>query len=61
VVYATPQARDAARAVRLRGSIDGLDLESALGAVLSTTQLRSYDAQPDAIGIALSAPIGSVP
>ncbi len=59
VVYATPQAQDAARSVRLRGSIDGLDLESALGAVLSTTQLRRYDARPDAIGIALSAPANS--
>lgn len=59
VVYATPQAEDAAKALRLRGSIEGLDLETALSAVLSTTQLRRYETPPDAIGIALSPPIGS--
>lgn len=53
VVYASPQAEDAARTVRLRGSIEGLDLETALTAVLSTTDLRRYETQPDIIGIAL--------
>ncbi len=58
VAYASPQAETAARTLRLRGSIEGLDLETALGAVLSTTQLRRYETGPDAIGITM-APIDS--
>ena len=53
VVYASPQAEDAARTVKLRGSIEGLDLETALTAVLSTTDLHRYETQPGVIGIAL--------
>jgi ferric-dicitrate binding protein FerR (iron transport regulator) len=57
VVYASPQAESAAQAVKLRGSIDGLDLETALTTVLSTTQLRLYEADPESIGITLAASI----
>lgn len=58
VVYSTPQAEAAASTVRLRGSIAGLDADSALAAVLSTTQLRLYQAGATEIGIEL-APIDS--
>jgi ferric-dicitrate binding protein FerR (iron transport regulator) len=37
--YATPEARETARRVVLRGSIDGLGPEAALPAVLTTTRL----------------------
>jgi ferric-dicitrate binding protein FerR (iron transport regulator) len=37
--YATPEAREVARRVVLRGSIDGLSPEAALPAVLTTTRL----------------------
>lgn len=56
LVYASPEAEAAARAVRLRGSIEGLDLETALATVLSTTRLHRYKAEPDAINIALAVP-----
>jgi ferric-dicitrate binding protein FerR (iron transport regulator) len=59
VSYASSQTEAAAQAVKLRGSIDGLDLETALTAVLSTTQLRRYETEPDSIGIALDASIDS--
>ena len=36
----------------MHGSIDGLDLESALREVLATTLLQRYDTQDDSIGIA---------
>ena len=39
--------------VKLRGSIAGLDPDTALSAVLSTTQLRRYQTN-DEIGIALA-------
>jgi hypothetical protein len=54
VVYATPQARLTAEAVRLRGSIAGLDPDAALAAVLSTTELRRYQTKSDVIGVALT-------
>jgi len=54
VVYASPAAQNAARQVKLRGSIEGLDLETALTAVLSTTNLRRDPSQPGAIGIAIA-------
>lgn len=38
--YSSPRAEAAAASVRLRGSIDGLDPDAALTAVLLTTQLR---------------------
>jgi ferric-dicitrate binding protein FerR (iron transport regulator) len=55
VVYASQAAQSTAGDVKLRGSIAGLDPETALGAVLSTTQLRRYETQDDSIGIALAA------
>lgn len=54
VVYASAQAEAAARAVTLRGSIEGLDLDAALTIVLSTTTLRRYETKPDSIGITLA-------
>ena len=54
VVYASAAAQSAASDLKLRGSIAGLDPETALGAVLSTTQLRRYDTEDELIGIALA-------
>jgi ferric-dicitrate binding protein FerR (iron transport regulator) len=54
VIYASSAAQNAANAVRLRGSIDGLDPDTALNAVLSTTQLRRYQTKDELIGIALA-------
>jgi ferric-dicitrate binding protein FerR (iron transport regulator) len=56
VVYSSPQAENAAAGVKLRGSIEGLDADAALVAVLSTTQLRRYQTDATEIGIEL-API----
>lgn len=53
VVYSTPQAESAAEAVKLRGSIAGLDADVALTTVLATTQLRRYRTDPTEIGIEL--------
>jgi ferric-dicitrate binding protein FerR (iron transport regulator) len=58
VVYSTPQAEAAAAAVKLRGSITGLDADVALTTVLATTQLRRYQTDTSEIGIEL-APIDS--
>lgn len=58
VVYSTPRAETEAAAVKLRGSIAGLDADTALTAVLSTTQFRRYRTDPTQIGIEL-APIDS--
>jgi ferric-dicitrate binding protein FerR (iron transport regulator) len=55
IVYATPQAQLTAEAVRLHGSIAGLDPDAALAAVLSTTELRRYQTQDDVIGIVFGA------
>lgn len=55
LVYASPAARDAASEVRLRGAIEGLELNAALNAVLSTTKLRQYNAGDKTIGITLGA------
>ncbi len=54
LVYASSEAQAAADAVKLRGSISGLDLNKALDAVLSTTQLHRYDTKADTLGIALT-------
>lgn len=51
LVYASEEARVAANQVRLRGSIERLDLNAALIAVLSTIQLRQFDSGDGAIGI----------
>ena len=53
LVYATPQAEAAAAAVKLHGSIAGLDPDAALAAVLSTTELRRYSTDATEIGIEL--------
>ena len=52
VVYASRQAKAAAHEVHMHGSIDGLDLDTALQAVLATTRLQRYATQDDSIGIA---------
>jgi hypothetical protein len=54
LVFDSPQAKDAAAAVKLRGSIEGLDLETAIVAVLSTTQLKRTPSEDEAIRIVLS-------
>lgn len=54
LVYSTPQAETAAESVILRGSIEGLDTDAALAAVLSTTQLRRYRTDTTEIGIELT-------
>jgi ferric-dicitrate binding protein FerR (iron transport regulator) len=56
VVFASPQARTAASQVILKGSIEGLDLDTALSVVLSTTRLHRYPTKDDSIGIALTKP-----
>jgi ferric-dicitrate binding protein FerR (iron transport regulator) len=52
LVYDTPQAQAAARELKLRGSIAGLDPHAALAAVLSTTQLRRLAADEAELRIA---------
>lgn len=61
LVYSTPEAASAAAAVKLRGSIAGLDADAALVAVLSTTQLRRYQTDASEIGIELSSIDSSAP
>lgn len=60
LTYSSAQAKAAASAVKLRGSITGLDADAALAAVLSTTELRRYPTGEAQIGIEL-APIDSQP
>jgi ferric-dicitrate binding protein FerR (iron transport regulator) len=55
VVYASSEAQRTANEVTLRGSIAGLDPDTALSAVLSTTQLRRYETKDELIGIALAS------
>jgi ferric-dicitrate binding protein FerR (iron transport regulator) len=55
VVYASADAQRTANQVTLRGSIAGLDPDTALSAVLSTTQLRRYQTKDELIGIALAS------
>jgi ferric-dicitrate binding protein FerR (iron transport regulator) len=54
VVYESSEAQRTANEVMLRGSIAGLDPDTALNAVLSTTQLRRYETKDELIGIALA-------
>jgi ferric-dicitrate binding protein FerR (iron transport regulator) len=56
VVFESPQARAAAAQVILQGSIEGLELDTALSVVLSTTRLHRYPTSDDSIGIALNQP-----
>lgn len=55
IVYASNAAQSTANEVRLRGSIAGLDPDTALKAVLSTTQLRRYQTKDESIGLALAS------
>ena len=55
LTYASPEAQAAAAAVKLRGSIEGLEPDAALAAVLSTTQLRRYPTADAQIGIELAS------
>jgi ferric-dicitrate binding protein FerR (iron transport regulator) len=55
VIYQTPVAREAADEAKLHGSIEGLDLDTALSTVLSTTKLQQYEAGSHRIGIRLAA------
>jgi len=55
VVYASSEAQSAANGLKLRGSIVGLDPDTALNAVLSTTQLHRYQTKDELIGIALTS------
>ena len=55
VVYSSSAAQSAASELKLRGSIAGLDPDTALSAVLSTTQLHRYQTKDELIGIALAA------
>ncbi len=59
LVFDSPQAQQVAAAIRLRGSIEGLDLNTALTAVLSTTQLRRTQPKDESLHIALSSTIES--
>jgi ferric-dicitrate binding protein FerR (iron transport regulator) len=61
IVYSTPQAEAAAQAVKLRGSIAGLDADVALTTVLATTQLRRYRTDATEIGIELTPIDSSAP
>lgn len=54
VVYASATAQRTAETLRLRGSIAGLDPDTALPAVLSTTDLTQYDSGDALIGIRLA-------
>lgn len=53
LVYASAAAQHAAETLRLRGSIEGLDPDTALSAVLSTTDFARYDDGLHWIGIRL--------
>lgn len=54
VVYASAEAQRAAETLKLHGSIEGLDPDTALSAVLSTTDLTRYASGDDLIGIRLA-------
>jgi len=54
LVYRSAQAESLATSVRLRGSIDGLDADTALTAVLPTTSLRVYETNDDSLVIGLA-------
>lgn len=54
VAYASPEAQRTAEALKLRGSIEGLDPDTALSAVLSTTHFTRYESDDDLIGVRLA-------
>lgn len=59
IVYRSAAAESAAQDVRLHGSIAGLDPDTALATVLSTTQLRRHETRSQLIGIDLASSEGS--
>jgi ferric-dicitrate binding protein FerR (iron transport regulator) len=59
VVYASPQVQQLASTIRLHGSIRGLDPQTALDAVLQSTELRRYETKDELIGITRAAAIDS--
>jgi ferric-dicitrate binding protein FerR (iron transport regulator) len=54
IVYASPDAQHIAQSLKLRGSIEGLDPETALSAVLSTTEFVRYQTSESLIGVQLA-------
>jgi ferric-dicitrate binding protein FerR (iron transport regulator) len=54
VIYASPEAQTIAQTLKLRGSIEGLDPDTALSAVLSTTEFVRYDTSDNLIGVQLA-------
>ena len=54
VVYASADAQRAAETLTLRGSIEGLDPDTALSAVLATTDLTRYESGDGLIGVRLA-------
>lgn len=59
LVYESAAAESLARSIKLSGSIDGLNAEAALAAVLPTTSLRWHKTADDSIHITIAAPIES--
>jgi ferric-dicitrate binding protein FerR (iron transport regulator) len=51
IAYASTEAQSVAQTVRLRGSIEGLDPDTALSAVLSTTEFETYETADGLIGV----------
>lgn len=54
VVYSSPEVAASAAAIKLRGSVAGMDADAALAAVLATTELRRYRTADEEIGIEMS-------
>jgi ferric-dicitrate binding protein FerR (iron transport regulator) len=54
IVYASSEAQTVAQSLKLRGSIEGLDPDTALSAVLSTTDFVRYETNPNLIGVELT-------
>jgi len=59
LVFDSAEARQAAAVVKLRGTIEGLDMSTALTAVLSTTKLQRDQSEDDSLHIALNSTIES--
>jgi ferric-dicitrate binding protein FerR (iron transport regulator) len=55
IAYASPEAQRVAETVRLRGSVEGLDPDTALSAVLSTTEFETYETGDGLIGVRLTS------
>jgi ferric-dicitrate binding protein FerR (iron transport regulator) len=55
IAYASPEAQRVAGTVRLRGSIEGLGPDTALSAVLSTTEFETYESGDGLIGVRLAS------